>query len=330
MKINHIYSKSVTCLEEGEVVAERYNGSNASFAIFKTTELSNGGVVGFESLKDFEYIDWGDGNITFGPIKNAAAHAYSEFEGKKAFTIVVYGIKDFGSGKTSSNLFSYDNIKEAYFGDGVKIWSDRNNGGFKNCCKTSLEAIKNISYIPSAFCSGVKNLKEITFSIDCREIKVSAFSDTCTTEEKCLVIPKYITMIRTGAFTGSGFKVCIEYTSPATKPSGYSDDIGTDYYYYSETEPTEVGNYWHYVNGEPTIWGEAIMTIDGVSYYFKNGMTWGEWCNNSDYNTLGLSVDTENNYVVSSAGKVLLKGDPGTPDSPNNKIDENGRYTFSK
>ena len=25
-------------------------------------------------------------------------------------------------------------------------------------------------------------------------------------------------------------------------------------YYYSETQPTETGNYWHYVNGEPIIW----------------------------------------------------------------------------
>ena len=25
-------------------------------------------------------------------------------------------------------------------------------------------------------------------------------------------------------------------------------------YYYSETAPTDSGNYWHYVNGVPTIW----------------------------------------------------------------------------
>ena len=25
-------------------------------------------------------------------------------------------------------------------------------------------------------------------------------------------------------------------------------------YYYSETKPTESGNYWHYVNGEVVIW----------------------------------------------------------------------------
>jgi hypothetical protein len=25
-------------------------------------------------------------------------------------------------------------------------------------------------------------------------------------------------------------------------------------YYYSETEPTEPGNYWHYVDGVPTPW----------------------------------------------------------------------------
>ena len=25
-------------------------------------------------------------------------------------------------------------------------------------------------------------------------------------------------------------------------------------YYYSKTEPTTVGNYWHYVDGVPTVW----------------------------------------------------------------------------
>jgi hypothetical protein len=27
-------------------------------------------------------------------------------------------------------------------------------------------------------------------------------------------------------------------------------------YYYSETEPSEPGNYWHYVDGEATPWFE--------------------------------------------------------------------------
>ena len=326
MKINHIYNKSVTCLEPGEVVAERYNGSNAGFAIFKTIELSNGGVVAFTTLKDFKYIDWGDGNITFGPIAHAASHAYLGFEGKKAFTIVVYGIKDFGS-KANSNLFSYDNIKEAYFGDGVKIW--QNNDSYSAFAPGAmLTTVRNVSDIPEGFCAGQSSLNEVTFNIDCRNIGFEAFVNTCSDSKfqgKCLVIPKYITNIADDAFLSSGFKVCIEYTSPATKPSGYSDDMGTDYYYYSETEPAEAGNYWHYIDGKSTIWGDAIVTIDGASYSFTKGMTWEEWCNNKGYNILGLSVDTKNNYIISSTGQGLLWNTPVSPDA---MIQEDASYTL--
>lgn len=257
MRINHKYNKSVTCLEEGEIVAERYNGSNAGFAIFKTAEVESGESVAFNTLKDFKYIAWGDGNITLGPTENAPSHEYEGFKGEKTFTIVVYGIKDFGNPSAGySGLFFSDNIVEAYFGEGVKIWQNNDShpafapGGM-------LTTVRNVSDIPECFCAGNTYLNEVTFNIDCRSIGFEAFVNTCNHAQvtgKCLVIPKYITNIANDAFYNSGFRVCIEYTSPATKPSGYSDDIGKDYYYYSETEPTEVGNYWHYVNGEPVIW----------------------------------------------------------------------------
>ena len=264
MRINHKYNKSVTCLEEGEIVAERYNGSNAGFAIFKTIEFPFGTTVAFTSLKDFKYIAWGDGDVTFGPTENAASHRYTGFEGGKEFIIVVYGIKDFGELSASDQkLFSHDLIEEAYFGDGVKIWSNSDTGHASTSVFASgnqLTAVRNVSDIPECFCAAQVNLNEVTFNIDCRSIGFEAFVNTCNNSKfkgKCLVIPKYITNIASDAFMSSGFKVCIEYTSPATKPSGYSDDMGKDYYYYSETEPTEEGNYWHYINGEPVIWETA-------------------------------------------------------------------------
>jgi hypothetical protein len=35
----------------------------------------------------------------------------------------------------------------------------------------------------------------------------------------------------------------------------YSRKAKSSVIYYSETEPTESGNYWHYVDGVPTVWG---------------------------------------------------------------------------
>jgi hypothetical protein len=39
-----------------------------------------------------------------------------------------------------------------------------------------------------------------------------------------------------------------------TKGSNNTPLTGAALYYYSETEPATVGNYWHYINGIPTKW----------------------------------------------------------------------------
>ena len=254
MKINRIYNKSVTTLSPGEVVEERYNGSNAKFAVFKVAGFATGLKLSFSALTNFEYISWGDGSITFGPTTTAASHTYT-FQGIKPFTIVVYGIENFGEMLTSNQqIFNVDVIKEAYFGEGVKIWS--NNGGSYAFSGTGIEIVRNVSDVPGNFCSGASKLKEVTFNIDCKGISTSAFSSACTDSAirgKCLlVIPKHIATIADNAFNGSGFKVCIEYEE-GKKPDGYSE-VNNTYYYYSETEPTEEGNYWHYVNSEPVVW----------------------------------------------------------------------------
>ena len=47
------------------------------------------------------------------------------------------------------------------------------------------------------------------------------------------------------------------YCEASSEPSGWDSSwVSSDsyVYYYSETEPTTTGNYWHYVNGVPTIW----------------------------------------------------------------------------
>lgn len=45
------------------------------------------------------------------------------------------------------------------------------------------------------------------------------------------------------------------YCNGKVKIEDWNDSIlVTDWYYYSEEKPTENGNYWHYVDGEPTVW----------------------------------------------------------------------------
>lgn len=314
MIINKTYNKSVTSLDPGEVVVERYNGSNAKFAIFKTIKLAANTIISFSELKDFKYIDWGDGSdVTLGPSAAAASHTYATADGEKEFIIVVYGIDDFGGDEIGNrNIFTTDIVAEAYFGEGVKIWkSGRVTQGFYN--GSSLITVKNISQITTQCFYNQINLQNVTFNIDCDTIGLSAFENTCQTqEEKCLVIPKYIQNISFNAFKDSGFKVCIEYEK-GKNPSGYSDN-GNTYYYYSETEPTDADNYWHYVNGEPTIWGEAYFEIGEEVFNFTRGQIW------EDFEHIDFSTILEDDAVIYRGSTLYADENKSVQVKPSDEI----------
>ena len=70
-----------------------------------------------------------------------------------------------------------------------------------------------------------------------------------------------VTSIGYGAFYGCSSLTNVYYNGTASEWSAISissvnNSSLTDAtrYYYSETEPTEEGNYWHYVDGVPTKW----------------------------------------------------------------------------
>lgn len=213
MKINHIYNKSVTCLEPGETVSERYSGSNAGFAIFKTIKLPKNTTIVFSQLKDFEWIDWGDNSDPYLKLAEGhetAQHIYSTADGETDFTIVVYGIKNLGRGSSSTtsitNIFTGDLITTAYFGEGVSVWGDPEAlWGFHECSK--LTKIKNLSQCPKGFI-GVTNdlskhsiISNIIFNIDCTEISDYGLSST-RYNMNFLEIPERINILKKGAFFG--------------------------------------------------------------------------------------------------------------------------------
>ena len=45
-----------------------------------------------------------------------------------------------------------------------------------------------------------------------------------------------------------------EWSAISINVDGNSSLTSTTRYYYSETELTEEGNYWHYVDGKVTVW----------------------------------------------------------------------------
>ena len=75
-----------------------------------------------------------------------------------------------------------------------------------------------------------------------------------------IVIPDSVTSIGSYAFRSCSRLTSVYYKGTASEWSAISIDWynsplkNATRYYYSETEPTEEGNYWHYVDGKVTVW----------------------------------------------------------------------------
>ena len=75
-----------------------------------------------------------------------------------------------------------------------------------------------------------------------------------------IMIPDSVTSIENYAFSHCSSLTSVYYGGTAEDWAGISiDDWNNDLtnatrYYYSETQPTTTGNYWHYVEGVPTKW----------------------------------------------------------------------------
>lgn len=82
----------------------------------------------------------------------------------------------------------------------------------------------------------------------------------CCSRLSSIVIPSGVTTIDTHAFYGDSNLKIVFYGG--TKDdwgnisiNSYNTDLtSATRYYYSEEEPTESGNWWHFVNGVPTVW----------------------------------------------------------------------------
>jgi uncharacterized repeat protein (TIGR02543 family) len=178
------------------------------------------------------------------------------------------------------------NLKELNLGNDVETLGSYS---FYNCTSLSDidfgENVQNLGSYAFYYCrsldkitvpNSVSSLGEYCFW-ECRALKTVILGNGITYIPKCcfaqcqldyLVVPNSIVEIGEYVFSqwntygnDGDFKIFYEGTAEQWdliingSESNFTDNGATiQVYYYSEEQPSLVGNYWHYINGVPTLW----------------------------------------------------------------------------
>lgn len=128
-------------------------------------------------------------------------------------------------------------------------------GAFEGCSSLrKLTSGKELAYISVSAFDGCASLEEVSLNDGLLEIESFAFSDCYPLSS--IIIPDSVISVGELAFSGYSCSIFCEAASmPATWEEGWNNTLDGELsvYWYSETAP-ESGDYWHYVNGVPTIW----------------------------------------------------------------------------
>jgi hypothetical protein len=187
-------------------------------------------------------------------------------------------IADNNSSLYESLLYAYSKTKPDSYGlywytDGDKthIWGALNyvmmpsaNGyAVANGVGERIEIDSEYKFMPvRAVNSGaLKNHTEISLLILGSNIETvgdSAFRGCSNMRD--VVVPVSLSKIESDAFLGCTLLTRVYYHGTSDEwtsidiEDGNNNIRNADIYFYSETEPTEDGSFWHYVDGEPTPW----------------------------------------------------------------------------
>lgn len=189
--------------------------------------------------------------------------------------VIPNGVKNIGEGV----FYGCTSLNKIVIPDSVKSIG---NSAFNMC--TSLTEIKipeTVYLIGSSAFAYCRSLKEINIPNAVESIYESTF-DQCGSLTK-IVIPKSVMGIGSRAFYGCSSLTNVHYTGneeqwAAITILSYNDPLkNSTIYYYSEETPSTEGNFWHYVDGVPTVWSAFLAPkySDGLDYTcYDNGTCW--------------------------------------------------------
>jgi hypothetical protein len=130
---------------------------------------------------------------------------------------------------------------------------------FSGCSSlTSVTIPDSVTSIGNYALRDCTNLTSVTIPDSVTSIGNSMFNG-CTNLTS-VTIPDSVTSIGECAFNSCTSLTSVYYTGTAEEWNTISIGSSNEYltnatrYYYSESQPTEDGNWWHYVDGTPTVW----------------------------------------------------------------------------
>ncbi len=275
-KTDHNYDANGVCTICG--AKDSANNENSAYSVGLEYTISNDGkyyiLDGIGTCKDTEII--------IPPTYNGLP---VEAIGERAFenclditkVVIPDGVKrigKIGSGATSS-FRNCENLTEIVIPDSVSyIGAMAGESAFYGCKKlwsyeNGVYYVNDWALTYQGWCTGASNTHDTPKSLlEIRDgtigIGNQAFIHGPYTE---VVIPSSVKYVCQVAFLWWNNAERVYYTGTEEQWSKIlideSNDGITDHpvYYYSETAPTTLGNFWHYVNGVPTTWEPYVEHI---------------------------------------------------------------------
>ncbi|MGM9972297.1 MAG: leucine-rich repeat protein [Anaeroplasmataceae bacterium] len=278
--VDNTYEVSAgSCYDETITIPKYYNGklvtSIADYGFFNHSKLTN--IILPDSITNIGTYAFASTNIINIDIPTSVTNisSFAFFNCTKLSSIDISGninIINEGLFQLCSSLSSIqipesvNTLGEYAFSESGLISIDIpssiktiKSSAFMNC--VSLENIilkDSVEIIEYGTFAGCINLISIKIPSKITSID-DWFFQNCSSLENIL-IPKSVTSIGFGAFYACNSLNAIYYTGSSYDWYNISiDDYNSqlnniNIYYYSEIEPTDSGNYWHYVDGIITIW----------------------------------------------------------------------------